>query len=313
MKSLRKSIGAAATIFVAAALIFTTSCTKDNDSPAASDPQKAEVKAIADKGLQADIRNAANHTPPIAWYNKTMDKVIVYNPHHIKSKSFSFSDPSDGWNFSSNEGVQWVQNPGGGGVLFITPGSFGSNSGSGVVVAGNTTLDINFTFCFSADEDGMDLGLVDTDGYSGVSGVIGIAADMDALVNLNFDDEGEGEGEDEDVDIESFFQGLAYYLVFDGQAQGNYSVLNYIDNVDSPDFDEGSVEGEGFSIVFGFGQNSVGFYVSKDGSINVDGGSMDFNGNYYGFELNGFFDDDGEDADFEGNFVEVSGYGQMGC
>ena len=304
MKLFKKSIGAAATLFVAGALIFTTSCTKDNDNPATASPQKAEVTVITDKGLQADIREAADRTPPIAWYNKTMDKVIVYNPHHNKSKTFSFSDPADGWNFSNNQGVQWVQNPAGGGILFITPGAFGSNTGSGVVVAGSTTLDINYTFCFSADEEALGLGLVDIDDFSGVSGVIGIAANLDALQNENFEEEG--------VDIENFFQGLAYYLVFDGQAQGSYSVLNYLDDVESDDFNEDAAQGEGFSIVFGFDQNSIAFYVSKNGNINVSGGSMNFTGNYFGLVLSNLFGDDDDDG-AEGNFVEVSGYGQMGC
>lgn len=312
MKLFNKSIGAFATIFIAGALIFTTSCTKDNDGPANTEPQKAEVKIITDKVMQDEIQAAADRTPPIAWYNKTMDKVIVYNPHQ-KSKSFSFSDPSDGWNFSSNQGVYWTQNPAGGGVLFITPGAFGTGGGGGVVTAGNTTLAIDFTFCFSADESAMGFEPGDFGDFSGLSGVIGIAGNTSALENENFDEEG--------VDIENFFLGAAVYLVFEDQPSGNYSVLNYTgDDVDLNELDDEVVQGKAVSIVMSFDSNSVGFYVSSGGTMNVNGGTMSFNGQYHGFELN--FNDlleeneEGEDVDLEfleATFVEVSGSGSMGC
>src|SRR5690606_4396932 len=114
MKIFKKQLNVAATLFVAATLIFTTSCTKDNENPA-SLPQKSEVKAVQNKEVQADIQATADKMPPIAWYNKTMDKVIVFDPQN-DSKSFDFSDPNSGWNFSNDEGVNFVENPNGGGV-----------------------------------------------------------------------------------------------------------------------------------------------------------------------------------------------------
>lgn len=311
MKLFKKSIGAAATLFVAAALIFTTSCTKDNDNPASSEPQKAEVKLVTDKVLQEEIRAAVDRTPPIAWYNKTMDKVIVYNPHH-KSKSFSFSDPADGWTFATNQGVVWTQNPAGGAVLFITPGTFGSGGSGGVVSAGNLTLSIDFTLCFTADE-GV-LGPIDPNDFgdfSGLSGVIGIAGNTSALENEDFDEDG--------IDIGSFFLGAAVYLVFADQASGSYPVLNYVnDGVDLGDIDDGAVQGKAFSLVLGFDENTGGLYMSMGGNMNVNGGTMSFNGTYYGYEFNfGNVDlDDDEDTDLGflgGNYVQVSGNGQMGC
>lgn len=310
MKLFKKSIGAAATIFVASALIFTTSCTKDNDGPATSAPQKAEVKAITDKGLQEEIQAAVDRTPSIAWYNKTMDKVIVYNPHQ-KSKSFSFSDPADGWTFATNQGVVWTQNPAGGGVMFITPGSFGSGGSGGVVTAGNLTLPIAFTLCFTADEGGLGFDPGDFGDFSGLSGVIGIAGNTSALENEDFDQEG--------VEIESFFLGAAVYLVFADEASGSYPVLNYVnDDVDLNEIEDDLVQGKSFSLVFGFDQNAGGLYMSMGGTMNVNGGTMNFNGTYYGFELN-FGDVDlggDEDTDLEfleGNYVQVSGNGAMGC
>ncbi len=308
MKLFKKHIHVAATLFVAAALVFTTSCTKDCNNPATGNQQKAEVKAVTNKHVQEDIQAAADKMPPIAWYNKTMDKVIIFDPKN-ETKSFDFSDPNSGWNFSENEGVEFVANPNGGGVLFVSPGAFGSNAGgSGTVVAGNTALNINYTFCFSADEEaiGLDLGLADLD-FDGLSMVLGIAGDFEALANEDF--------ENEDVDIFDYFQGLAYYLVYDNEAQGNYEILNFIDDVEGEGEDEDEPDGVGFSVVYGFTSDSFALYFSKDGNLTVSGGSMSFSGNYYGIILDNLFgSDDDEDGDlFNFDFVEVPGFGQMGC
>lgn len=301
MKIFKKQLNVAATLFVAATLIFTTSCTKDSENPASA--QKSEVKAVENKQVKEKIQATADKMPPIAWYNKTMDKVIVFDPKN-DTKSFDFSDPNSGWNFSDDEGVSFVQNPNGGGVLFVSPGAFGSNAGgSGTVVAGNTALNVNYTFCFSVDEEalGLDLGFGDVD-FDGLSGVLGIAGDFDALMNEDFDGDGSS--------IFDYFHGLAYYLVYDNEAQGNYDILNYIEDLDGVE-DE---DGKGFSIVYGFSATEFAFYFSKDGSLDVTGGSMNFSGNYYGIVFGNLFDADEEDGDlFNLEFVEVAGFGQMGC
>src|SRR5690554_1966384 len=310
MKLFKKNIGAAATLILAAVLIFTTSCTKDNDNPIGAEAPKAEVKPITDKGLQSEIRAAVDRNPPIAWYNKTMDKVIVYNPLD-NSKSFSFSDPAEGWTFATNQGIVWTQNPAGGGVMFITPGAFGTGSG-GVVTAGNLTLPISFAFCFTADEGAMGVDPGDFGDFSGLSGVIGIAGNLDALENEDFGEEG--------VEIEAYFLGVAVYLVFADQASGSYPVLNYVnDGVDLNEIEDDLVQEKSFSLVFGFDPNSAGLYMSMNGNMDVSGGNMTFSGSYYGFEFNFNsidLDDEAEDPELdflEGSYVEVSGSGTMGC
>lgn len=306
MKIFKKQFNVAATLFVAATLIFTTSCTKDNENPASA--PKSEVKAVENKVVQEQIQATADKMPPIAWYNKTMDKVIVFDPKS-ETKSFDFSDPNTGWNFSNDDGVSFVENPNGGGVLFVSPGAFGSNAGgSGTVVAGNTALNINYTFCFSVDEDalGLDLGFGDVD-FDGLSGVLGIAGDFEALMNEDFDEE-------DGATIFDYFHGLAYYLVYDNEAQGSYEILDFIEDVDQEVEGEEEPEGKGFSIVYGFSSTEFAFYFSKDGSLNVSGGSMNFSGNYYGIVFGNLFEADEEDGDlFNLAFVEVPGFGQMGC
>src|SRR5690606_34219482 len=187
------------------------------------------------------------------------------------------------------------------GVLFVSYGAFGSNTGSGTVIAGNTALNINYTFCFSVDEEalGLDLGFGDAD-FDGMSGVLGISGDFEALMNGNFEDT---------ADIFDYFHGLAYYLVYDNEAQGNYEIINFIEDMESAEEEEG----KGFSVVYGFTSNSFALYFSKDGTLNVSGGSMDFSGNYYGIVFENLMEADEEGDLFNFDFVEVPGFGQMGC
>lgn len=305
--NLKTNLRAAATLLVAVALLFTASCTKDTDSPAAPDIQKAEIKAVTDKGLQKEIKESALAHAPIAWYNQTMDKVIVYNPLD-KSKSFSFSDPSDGWTFATNQGVVWTQSPAGGGVWFITPGSFGSGGSGGVVSAGNLTLPIDFTLCFTADESAFGFDPDEFGDFSGLSGVIGIAGNVQALENEDF--------ESDEVEIENFFLGVAVYVVFEDQASGSYPVFDFVDeDVDLDNLDDDNVLGKAFSIVIGFDKNYGGIYMSNGGTMSVSGGTMSFNGTYFGYEVNfGDLLDDPDPDDFiTEEYVEVSGSGSMGC
>ncbi len=295
MKGFKSNFKVTAAILAVVTLLFGTSCSKDDTAPAQK--RVGEVKALTDKNHQDKVSELVRKSPAISWYNSTMNKIITIDPNS-EEKSFNFSDPNPGWNFSSAEGTVWQPSPYGGGILFIGPGSFGGNAG-GTVVAGNSTLNINHTFCFSASDEALGLDLFDFgDGpeFTGISGVIGIAGDFDALVTGEFD---------EDDDIFEYFQGLAFYIVYDNEANGNYPILNWFDDLDESD---SFFQNKGFAWVFAF-NNPAGIYFSKNGNLSVSGGSMTFQGTYFGLQISDF-DLDGYD-DFD--FVEVEGFGTMGC
>jgi hypothetical protein len=214
-------------------------------------------------------------------------------------RDFTFASPSPGWDFSSSDDVLWAPAEDGGGILFIGSGAFGGNTG-GTVVAGSTALDINYSFCFSASDEALGLDLFDTGaGIEGISGVIGIAGDFEALMN---DEVGE------DADFTDFFQGFAAYFVYADEAQGSYEILNWLTDLEE---EADVLADKGFSYVFGFEDGS--FYLSSGGTMTVSGGSMSFNGEYWG--IIGLFDElFGDDSDLDDAEVEdVSGFGQMGC
>ena len=213
---------------------------------------------------------------------------------NAKTAEFSFADPGDGFHFSTNNGWEFVKD-GSGGTIYIATGAFNSNSG-GTVVAGSTSLDINFTFCLSASDASNGFKFGPDTSNTGVSLVIGIDGDLAAMAKG-------GSGQK----IEDMFHGLAMFLIYSKQAQGKYEVVNWIDNHGSTSFDS---KNKGFAWVMDF--KSFSLYFSKEGTLNVNGGTIDFAGKYLQFSP----DAKAKDIfDFGKNptVTTVDGVGSMGC
>jgi hypothetical protein len=269
-----------------------TGCQKEQEFTGLKAPQK-KVTVNADQ--QRMLQDMAGRVPTLRIYDENDNRFIDID---LKNRNFSFSEPNDGWNLSSSDDVVWEPADGGGGILFIGAGAFGANTG-GTIVAGSTALNINYTFCFSASEEALGLDLFDTGAnIDGISGVIGIAGDFEALLN---DEVGE------DSDFTDYFQGFAAYFVYDNEASGSYDILNWLNDLDG-DLDD--LDGNGFGYVFGFENFSL--YFSYSGTLNVSGGSIGFNGEYLGFEnldelFFNFEDEEEPEIDI------VPGFGVMGC
>lgn len=257
----------------------------------------AKAKEITDPNLQRKIWDKGQEVPAVGIYNRTMDEILVFRSKKDGSRSFSFSTmPASGINFASSNGGQWVWTEEGG-IVVITEPQAGLGGGGGTVSAGNTTLDINLAVCFALGDEAIGGGLFGPD-MGDVAGVIGISGDFEALQSGDFSD-----GEDPF----QYFHGFAYYYVYADQlSDTSYDVLNWIDDLGQPEED---LQDFSFAFIISF-QNEGGIYLSKDGAITVNGGSMEFSGNYYAVEGVGFFDDS-EDQD--ASYSTVSGYGAMGC
>ncbi len=274
--------------FALVAVVF-SSCSKEDltnrsyYAPASEQTPKQRFEALMEQ------------MPEIALWDERTEQIVRIN---MSTREFSFSDPNPGWNFSSSEGPQFIAADQGGGILIIPAYSFGSNTG-GTVVAGSSALDINYTFCFSASDEALGLDLFDFGGdFDGVSIVLGIAGDFEALA--------EGIDEEEDGDLDSFFQGIAMYVVYDNEASGNYEILNWIEDIDG---DADDFVDQGFSYVVDF--QNFNLYFSASGELNVSGGEMSFSGEYLGFvELFESLDEEDEE---EFDYALVPGFGTMGC
>ncbi|MBI1266588.1 MAG: hypothetical protein GC193_04055 [Cryomorphaceae bacterium] len=245
-----------------------------------------------------DLRTAERivaNLPEIGIVSEDRSTVYKFN---LNTREFSFSDPNPGWNFSNSDEVVFYPYNDGGGILFIGAGSIGSNTG-GTVVAGETALDVNYTFCFSASDEALGLDLFDFggDSFDGVSIVLGIAGDFEALA----------EGEvDEDATFEDFFQGFAMYIVYDNEASGSYEILNWLEDLDE---DSDELAGHGFAYVIDFVNFSI--YLSASGDLDVSGGQISFSGEYLG--LLDLFLEFTDEEEGEPEFSVVSGFGTMGC
>ncbi|MFK7755537.1 MAG: hypothetical protein AB8B53_01255 [Flavobacteriales bacterium] len=273
---------------ITAALI--TSCTKE--APQAGlygtpiDMDKYKKRAL----------ELVEEIPDIGVYDRVNDRMIMVN---FNTKSFSFADPNSGWNFSDDDDLTYVDNPEGGGILYVGSSSLGGNTG-GTLVMGTSTLDITYTFCVSVANEalGLDVFFDNESDFDGFSIVMGIAGDFEALENGDID---------EDSNFYDYFQGIAWYYIYDNEAQGNYDVVDWFDNFDQEDYS--GFGDKGFACAIDFQDFDV--YFSVDGTITVSGGSMNFNGSYFGL-LNladSFFGDDIDQVDAE----IVDGFGIMGC
>jgi hypothetical protein len=290
-----KATGVAALSMALIAGTF-SSCTKED---AAGPIKPKPAKTITDPHVKQNVTEMSKRLPAVGIYNRTMDKVLVFQAKNDGSRSFSFTTAStSGINYATSNGGQWVWTEQGG-MAVITEPQAGLGGGGGTVAAGNTTLNIDFAVCFASnDSSALGQGMFGPD-MGEVAGVIGISGDIQALQNGDFSD---GES-----DPFQYFHGFAYYFVYADQLSNeSYDVLNWVDDLDQPEED---LEDYSFAFVISF-QGEGGIYLSKDGGITVNDGTMEFNGNYYGVEGVGFFEDN-EDSD--PSFVEVSGFGAMGC
>lgn len=272
-----------------AALVFLGSCTKENVGGGGYMAPSTKKTVDADDVRMA--RQMMERMPEIGVWNEERGVLYKFN---LQTREFSFADPNPGWNFSSSDGPTYIEGDNGG-ILIIPSWSFGGNTG-GTVVAGSSAINIDFTFCFSASDEALGLDLFDYGGsFDGVSMVLGIGGDFEALAEGTVD---------EDADFTDFFHGYALYFVYDNEASGSYDILNWLEDLeDDPD----ALEGNGFSYVIDF--QNFNLYFSADGTLNVSGGEMTFNGEYLGIlELLESLDDQEEmDVDL------VPGFGTMGC
>jgi len=279
-----------ALIALAVIAAVASSCTKD--APEAGlygkplDMEKYKKKAI----------EMVRELPDMAIYDHVNDRQITID---FNSKSFSFATPNSGWNYSDDDDLNYVPYSEGGGILYVGPSSLGGNSG-GTLVMGTSTLDITYTFCVSVANEalGLDVFFDNESDFDGFSVVMGIAGDFEALENGDID---------ENSNFYDYFQGIAWYYIYDNEAQGNYEVVDWFDNFDQEDYS--GFGDKGFACAMDFQDFDV--YFSVDGTITVSGGNMTFNGSYFRLLnlIDSFFDEDFDSIDAD----VVDGFGTMGC
>ena len=277
-----------------AALMFVSSCSKNDDQA---------VTGTSQKDLQRTKAKINQFVKRFPVQNLVHELRTRGNVGTVQPYDFTFANPSSGYTYShtstytTSTGTTYTTNSY---TVYAAYNSFGAGANGGTVVAGNTSLDMNYVFCFSSSDQGFGLDLFGTGApVDGVSSVIGVSGDFSQLQNAN-----------DSTSLGDIFHGLAFYLVYDDNASGSYDVINFSDVTWS---DSTSINHKCFAFIFDFVNGR--FFVSKSGTINVSGGSMTYNGEYY--QITGFlngdgnFDITGPDANL--TLSVVSGFGTMGC
>lgn len=278
------------------AMLTMNSCQKDARQWASEQsvtPFKSRPANLSDDQVRM-TEQLIGQIPTVRLYDESNGRYMDINiQKRTIEREWTFADPSIVWQIDSSGVGTWEEQAAAGFVVL----NIGIATGSGgTVVAGSSALTMDYTFCFTAEMDAVGLDLFGFGGnFDGVSSVVGISGDFEALANDELGEEPE---------FEDFFHGFAMYIVYDNAAQGTYDVLNWFEDLES-EFDD--LEDNSFSFVIDFVNPSI--YFSSDGSLTVSGGSMNFNGEYLAITDFVFeFEDD-----FEPEFSYVFGYGEMGC
>lgn len=263
-------------------MLMYTSCKKQEVN--GGRPDKKELTAVQ----KQRILDAINAIPDI---KVKAGKYGFTLPKTLKDGGFNFADPSNGYQFATSSNVEFVETSEGNYMIVSTDGT-NANAG-GMVVAGESNLDINMAICFSSASDGsslFDFGSVDS--TYGFSMVLGISGDFESLINGDIDP---------DADITEYIYGFAMYIVFEDQANGSYEVIDFTDPSSFTD----DVQGQAVSMLIDFRKAKM--YISSEGNLTVGTNTISFNGKYFEVE----YDPNGNTN--EGTPSEVSGFGTMGC
>jgi len=269
-------------IFAAFLFTFLMGCNKnkvvqkiDNDTFITNKESKSKIEdALKTMPLIVKIKDEAN--------NRFID-FDVRNKTVSINKTWSFANPQPNTIYAQGSGL----------VVYVSSSTFGfgSSNSTSTITAGNTSLNVQ-TLCLAVDASAYAAMFQTQSGQlpiSGISVVMGLDVDWALLQNAS------------SANFGNFFHGLAYYLVYDFPASGSYNVIDWTGA-------NGITSLDGFAMVFSFGQNNNGsFYFSKTGTLNVNGGDMTYNGDYWGIE--GLFNTINNGLTFQ----TYSGSGTMGC
>ena len=278
---MKKNITRQFALFTLLISIFISSCNKSNNIPF------KEGKMKLSKEQYERFQYRLKTIPMIIRVKDEANNRYV--DFDVRKKTINFNKT---WSFA-NPTPNTIYGQGGGIVVYVSSSGLGWGYGTPThtVTAGNTTLTVQ-TLCLAIDASAyaaMFASQVGSLPIDGISIVMGLDADFSLLANSN------------NTNFANYFHGLAYYLVYDFNASGSYTVIDWTTMTTLPST-------IAFAMMFSFEVNNSGaFYFSNDGNINVSGGDMTFNGNYWGIEM------DFTNLSQSLTFGTYPGSGTMGC
>ena len=252
-------------------------------------PIESSTFKLDQKQIKLFNENLSSIPMIIKYYDEDNDRFVDFD---VRNRTVTFNKT---WNFANPEPNTIYGSSAGGIVVYISSGatSWGYGTPTHSVSAGSTTLNVQ-TLCLAVDCSAYaalfagQTGQLPIDGFSCV---MGLDADFSLLANSS------------STNFGNYFSGLAYYLVYDFQASGSYGVIDWStwSGLNFPN-------GLAYAMVFSFGSNNFGsFYFSQSGDIDVSGGDMTFNGDYWGIEY------DFTNITPDLTYSSFPGSGTMGC
>lgn len=296
-----KSISAVALLLGAIAL---GGCNKEQVgiTHGANQIETGQVKSITLNADQIRIAKDAYHRmPKVRFWDEANHRFIERKDG---SRDLIFTDPDEGFTFSDldNNGVILFSDDSGDYIVFSTGVGIAGQGGGGMVVAGNSALNIDIALCFSAQmiADGDGFGDIFDTGFAfdEFGAVFGISGDFDALADANTSDD--------NFDPFEYFHGFAMYYVLSDDLDGSHEVFDWLNANGDDNFDDLAS-----SFVMDFSNFSL--YFATGGTLDVSGGQMNFNGEYLAITnlFESFLEDDFDSSNISANVV--FGYGSMGC
>lgn len=269
-------------LFILSFIIF--SCTKDEKGTSIN--EDIVLKLTSDESITLN-ENLEKIPLIIKYFDEQKNRYIDFD---CKNRTVTFSK---GWSFS-NPKPNTIYSQSGNLVLYMSSSStsFGYGNPTSSITVGSKTLNVQ-TLCVAVDASAYSQMFSSQTGslpYDGISVVLGLDADFSLLANAS------------STNFANYFHGVAYYLVYDFNASGKYTVIDWLNGLSNLS------NSKAFAYVFTFDQNNNGgFYFSQDGDITVSGGDMNFNGNYWGIETN--FTSINPNLTYQ----SYPGSGKMGC
>lgn len=263
--------------------------------------QKVGTATITGDNMR-EASKVVSRIPKLRYYDPYRHRFLDLD---LQNRDYVFSDPDEGFTFDNigdNNEVMVYSDNSGDYIIYSTGVASAGNGGGGLVVAGETVLNMDFTACIGAQEiqDGSswdDLFDIGAD-FDEFGLVVGIAGDFDALQDADW--------EAENFDPFEFIEGYASYYVISSDLSGEHEVFDWLGWMDDEFTD---IDDFASSVVIDLQQEAI--YLSTSGTVTVAGGSMTYDGEYASLMdvFTSFFDDSEEDVDID----IVSGYGQMAC
>ncbi|MES1181857.1 MAG: hypothetical protein ABUL44_03590 [Flavobacterium sp.] len=148
-------------LLLGGSLMFITSCSKEDcNKDTSGGGRNSEMSEAEMNRTKGKINNFIRRFPSKSLVHELKNRGNASSTNH--PMDFTFANPAGGYTYSytstytTSNGTTYTTNSY---TVYAVWNMFGAGANGGTVVAGTSSLDINYTFCFSASDQGFGLDL----------------------------------------------------------------------------------------------------------------------------------------------------------